>query len=819
MPVRRLILLCLFAGLSYATYGQLFNLNPPTITGQRPTPLVTEKNTAITIAFENLRVSDPDILVPPYPQGYTLKVFEGANYSLNNATVTPANGFAGTLTVRVQVNDGKFDSNIFELKIDVINIEPVITGQEAISIKEGSSVTLLLSHLKVDDADNVYPDDFTLKVYDGDNYSINGNTVIPDANFSGDLKVAVTVNDGYGDSDQFQVSIQVKENFIPIIQGQTPLSVDQGKKITLELGHLVVRDDDNPYPTGFTLKVYSGNNYSVSGTTVTPNITFSGILKVGVSVNDGQDDSKKVELNIEVRLKNNVAPTITGQVDLATNEDKSIAITLDNLMVTDPDNTYPDDFTLKIPQGSGAGYAVKGHTVTPVSNYNGDLTIQVRVNDGLADSPPFPLTIRVTPVNDAPVITGQSPISIYGNRTTALEVSRLNISDPDKQNTSTFSLRILSGTNYSANGNQITPTHGFVGELTVRVVVNDGFVDSAPFNLKVTVLPPSSRPLITGQQPLVVNEDESITLELGNLFVTDEDDNFPEGFTMKVLPWEPDTAYSFQGLTVTPALNNSGPLIVNIVVNDGEQDSPTFPLQIYVLPINDAPTIVNVESSLVPYEPGTGPITITEEFRGKDIDNDYLTFAEIRFDSTYDPLHDMLIFENTDYIRGIFDASKGILSLVGHAPIEKYDSAIRSVKYEYILTLDEEGNQAEVLPEHKTIFFTLNDGQLVSNKKTRSISIESSVDLDIPNAFTPNGDEANDTWQVKPVVNANQFDKAVIKVYTNKGLLIFESKGFDTKWDGSFNGETLPVGTYYYTIDLKLSYTKRTYKGTVTILR
>jgi len=165
--LRALLLLFLVSGISFPALSQLFNLNPPTITGQRPTPLITEKNTPVTVAFENLRVTDPDIFVPAYPQGYTLKVFPGADYSLSNATVTPDNNFVGTLTVKVQVNDGKFDSNIFDLKIDVTNIKPVITGQESISIKEGSNLTILLSHLKVKDDDNKYPDDFSLHVYNG----------------------------------------------------------------------------------------------------------------------------------------------------------------------------------------------------------------------------------------------------------------------------------------------------------------------------------------------------------------------------------------------------------------------------------------------------------------------------------------------------------------------------------------------------------------------------------------------------------------------------------------------------------------------------
>jgi gliding motility-associated-like protein len=350
--------------------------------------------------------------------------------------------------------------------------------------------------------------------------------------------------------------------------------------------------------------------------------------------------------------------------------------------------------------------------------------------------------------------------------------------------------------------------------------VNDGELDSEPYNLEVEVVPGGPAPLITGQQPLVMNEDETIKLKLEDLIVTDDDDTYPIGFSMHVLPGKPSADYTYQGLNVTPKLNLNGLFTVYVTVNDGNEDSEPFALTIYVLPVNDAPEIIVLEQTEVPYEPGSGSVSITEEFTGNDVDNGYMNFAEVEIgDSTFDAAHDELIFENTERIRGIYDPSKGILSLIGNAPLAEYDAAIRSVKYNYILTLDEEGNQSEVLPGEKKILFSINDGQLVSEKKKRSILIESSVELDIPNAFTPNGDTSHDTWRVRPVASSNQFDKAVVKVYNKRGALLYESKGFEKSWDGSFKGEILPVGTYYYTIDLKLSYTKKTYKGTVTILR
>lgn len=814
--IRTVLLLGLGVGMNIPAAGQLFNLNPPTITGQRPTPLITEKNTSITIGFQNLRVSDPDIFVPQYPQGYTLKVAAGNNYTLSDATVTPSADFVGTLSVPVQVNDGKFDSNIFNVSINVTNIKPDITGHDPISFKEGTSFTILLSHLTVDDGDNQYPDDFTLTVYDGDNYSINGNTIRPDGRFSGTLRVAVSVNDGHVESDQYEMTIDVKANIVPVIRGHVSLSTNQRSPITLRLAHLVVQDADNTYPKDFTLKVFEGNNYTLKDSTVTPNANFTGTLRVPVTVHDGLDESKKFEVRIDVIPKINKPPEITGQEALITNEDQSITVSLSNLKVSDDDNNYPAGFVLKIPQGTGANYSAAGNIITPARNYNGQLSIQITVNDGLDDSQPFPLSIVVTPVNDAPVITGQEVITIPSGKPTALHVTSLRISDADNENPSGFTLRILPGTNYSASGNVITTAANVIGELNVRVVVNDGGVDSAPYTLKVGVVEGGTAPLITGQQFLVTNEDTPIQINLTNLFVTDDNNGYPKGFTLTV---HPGTDYSFQEQTVTPGLDKNGMLVVNVTVNDGKESSPSFPLKIYVLPVNDAPHIETLEETAILYEPGSPPLNITNEFTGRDVDSPYLGFAEVGFDSTFSPLHDELIFQNTEQIRGIYDPSKGILSLIGYASIGKYDSAIRSIKYNYLLTVDEDGNQSEVKPGKKRINFTLSDGQLVSASGTRTVMIESSAELDIPNTFTPNGDQVNDTWRVKPVVNASRFDKALVKVYSKKGLLLYEAKGFERSWDGSFNGEILPTDTYYYTIDLMLSYTKRTYKGTVTILR
>jgi gliding motility-associated-like protein len=167
-------------------------------------------------------------------------------------------------------------------------------------------------------------------------------------------------------------------------------------------------------------------------------------------------------------------------------------------------------------------------------------------------------------------------------------------------------------------------------------------------------------------------------------------------------------------------------------------------------------------------------------------------------------------------IKAIYDTN-GILFLVGHASLEEYKTAIRSIKYGYQLMTDENGNYLEFSSADRMIYINLHDGLLPSETYERKIGIETDVLLDIPNTFTPNGDSANDTWQIR-ATNVNKLEKAVLKVYNKRGLLLYESNGIEMEWNGISGGEILPVDTYYYTIDLNLSYIRKTYKGIVTIL-
>ena len=88
------------------------------------------------------------------------------------------------------------------------------------------------------------------------------------------------------------------------------------------------------------------------------------------------------------------------------------------------------------------------------------------------------------------------------------------------------------------------------------------------------------------------------------------------------------------------------------------------------------------------------------------------------------------------------------------------------------------------------------------------------IDLRVPNAFTPNGDGINDTWEI-PVLNT--ISDIDVKVFNRWGNAVFKSDDYSAPWDGKFNGKDVGTGTFYYVI--RLNSFDQTFKGSITIVR
>ncbi len=78
-----------------------------------------------------------------------------------------------------------------------------------------------------------------------------------------------------------------------------------------------------------------------------------------------------------------------------------------------------------------------------------------------------------------------------------------------------------------------------------------------------------------------------------------------------------------------------------------------------------------------------------------------------------------------------------------------------------------------------------------------SIRVLKSCYIAVPNAFTPNGDGLNDFLYP---LNAFKADNLDFKVYNRLGQLVFETKDWTQKWDGTIKSEPQDAGVYVWTL-------------------
>ena len=88
----------------------------------------------------------------------------------------------------------------------------------------------------------------------------------------------------------------------------------------------------------------------------------------------------------------------------------------------------------------------------------------------------------------------------------------------------------------------------------------------------------------------------------------------------------------------------------------------------------------------------------------------------------------------------------------------------------------------------------------------------------VPSAFTPNGDNINDTYKIKNKgVDINAF---YISIYNRLGQRVFNSDDISFSWDGRFKGTSLQPQVFDYFIEMTCSGGKKLFKkGNITLIK
>jgi gliding motility-associated-like protein len=84
-------------------------------------------------------------------------------------------------------------------------------------------------------------------------------------------------------------------------------------------------------------------------------------------------------------------------------------------------------------------------------------------------------------------------------------------------------------------------------------------------------------------------------------------------------------------------------------------------------------------------------------------------------------------------------------------------------------------------------------------EKSVMICIDSCNFYEIPNVFTPNGDDINDRLLAK---TSGLVEKVDFKLFNRTGLLIFSTEVPRLEWDGTYKGKIVSPGVYFYQCDV-----------------
>lgn len=103
---------------------------------------------------------------------------------------------------------------------------------------------------------------------------------------------------------------------------------------------------------------------------------------------------------------------------------------------------------------------------------------------------------------------------------------------------------------------------------------------------------------------------------------------------------------------------------------------------------------------------------------------------------------------------------------------------------------------------------------------TESIQVNKDCYIDIPNAFTPNGDGHNDYFFPLRLLSEN-VSRFKMQIFNRWGQLIFETANQNGRgWDGRLNNQVQPMGVYLYRIEVDFENgLQEAYQGNVTLIR
>jgi len=416
--------------------------------------------------------------------------------------------------VKVEVRDIAGNLATAEQTITVAgtNVGPVITVSDTLFVDEDNTISV---DMTVVDADETVSSVVVSALNGTVSFDSNLNKLsyTPNTNFNGSDTITITATDSLGAESTKVINVNVNPiNDAPTITGATNITIDEDTPTTIPFTF-------NDIDSTFTVEGVSNNGTSVwDGTNLiyTPNADFNGIdtLTITITDADGLTDSTSIDITITPVNDNPIVVVDNATVI----EDNSIAIPIS---ISDIDSDI-SNITISALNGT-ALYNVSNSDApvidyTPNTDFSGEDTITIIVDDVDGGQTIKTINVTVTPVNDQIPTLVIDPLTYETNEDTPITIA---ITATDDREFEVTGIADNGSVEWDQDNSTIiyTPNNDFNGTDTVVITASDFEGGSVSETLTITVLAVNDAPIIDTVDSIevVVNSTTDINVTINDI--------------------------------------------------------------------------------------------------------------------------------------------------------------------------------------------------------------------------------------------------------------------------------------------------------------
>jgi hypothetical protein len=361
-------------------------------------------------------------------------------------------------------------------------------------------------------------------------------------------------------------------------------------------------------------------------------------------------------------------------------------------------------------------------------------TIGFKVGDGTVFSTSaYTLTVNVTAVNDAPVVTADASTAYTQNASAVVVDSSTPVTDVDDTN---------------------------IESATVTISNVDRATDVLTLNAAATTAAATAGITVTAYNPAT-----------GELVLSGT-------------ATEADYQTVLEGIQFSSTSATAGNRSISYVVNDGNVDSAATNATIVYSVLNNAPVVAGAGGTLA-YIEGDGTQLIDATLAITDVDDTNIESATISISGGFVSGEDVLAFVNMGNITGSWDGGTGILTLTGTDTLANYEAALESITYENT-------NTDNPNTGNRTITWVVNDGSANSAGVTSTITVAGVNDAPVSTNDTLS--IAEDTTTVLSVNDFGSYSDVDLDALAAVQITTLETDGaleYDTTGAGAWAAVTL----------------------------